>query len=109
MDGSAVIPSFGGETLNPPKSPMQTRGSVRLTLRASPVDRGCSGRPGRPRWRQAMQIIRDSCRSSTGDVEDALGVSRPVTIRLLRAMEEAGLITWVGKSEKDPCLLATSH
>lgn len=79
----------------------QTAGSVRLTLRASPVDRALDDRlPGR--WRQAMQIIRDSGRSSTGEVEDALGVSRPVTIRLLRAMEEAGLITWVGKSEKDP-------
>jgi ATP-dependent DNA helicase RecG len=79
----------------------QTAGSVRLTLRASPVDRALDDRlPAR--WRQAMQIIRDSGRSSTGEVEDALGVSRPVTIRLLRAMEEAGLITWVGKSEKDP-------
>lgn len=79
----------------------QTAGSVRLTLRASPVDRALDDRlPAR--WRQAMQIIRDSGRSSTGEVEDALGVSRPVTIRLLRAMGEAGLITWVGKSEKDP-------
>lgn len=79
----------------------QTAGSVRLTLRASPVDRALDARlPAR--WRQAMQIIRDSGRSSTGDVQDALGVSRPVTIRLLRAMEEAGLIAWIGKSERDP-------
>ncbi|MCC5951685.1 MAG: putative DNA binding domain-containing protein [Acidimicrobiia bacterium] len=79
----------------------QTAGSVRLTLRASPVDRALDDRlPAR--WRQAMQIIRDSGRSSTGEVEDALGVSRPVTIRLLRAMEEAGLLTWVGNSGKDP-------
>jgi ATP-dependent DNA helicase RecG len=79
----------------------QTAGSVQLTLRASPVDRELDA-PLPPRWRQAMTIIRDSGRSSTGDVQDALGVSRPVTIRLLRLMEEAGLITWVGKSERDP-------
>ncbi len=49
-----------------------------------------------------MRIVRDGERVSTGDVEDALGVSRPVTIKLLRAMRDAGLIEWVGKSERDP-------
>ncbi len=79
----------------------QTAGSVRLTLLASPVDRALDARlPAR--WRHAMQIVRDSGRASTGDVQEALDVSRPVTIKLLRAMEEAGLITWVGKSERDP-------
>jgi ATP-dependent DNA helicase RecG len=79
----------------------QTAGSVRLTLLASPVDRALDARlPAR--WRQAMQIIRDSGRASTGDVQEALDVSRPVTIKLLRAMQDAGLITWVGKSERDP-------
>jgi ATP-dependent DNA helicase RecG len=79
----------------------QTAGSVQLTLRASPVDRALDARlPGN--WRQAMQIVRDGERVSTGDVQETLGVSRPVTIRLLRAMQEAGLIDWVGKSERDP-------
>lgn len=49
-----------------------------------------------------MRIVRDGERVSTGDVQDALGISRRVTIRLLRAMEEAGLIEWMGKSERDP-------
>lgn len=79
----------------------QTAGSVHLTLRASPVDRALDDRlPGH--WRQAMRIVRDGERVSTGDIQDALGVSRPVTIRLLRAMAEAGLIEWVGKSDRDP-------
>ena len=79
----------------------QTAGSVRLTLRASPVDRELDARlPAR--WRQAMQVIRDSGRASTGEVQEALDVSRPVTIKLLRAMQDAGLIDWVGKSERDP-------
>jgi predicted transcriptional regulator len=41
--------------------------------------------------------------------EDALGVSRPVTIKLLRAMREAGLIEWVGKSERDPSAYWQPH
>ena len=41
-------------------------------------------------------------RASIGDVQETLGVSRPVTIEFLRAMQEAGLITRVGKSERDP-------
>ncbi len=69
--------------------------------RASPVDRELDARlPAR--WRQAMQVIRDSGRASTGEVQEALDVSRPVTIKLLRAMQDAGLIDWVGKSEHDP-------
>lgn len=79
----------------------QTSGSVRLTLRAAVVDRELDARLP-DRWRQAMQLIRDSGRASTGDVQGALKVSRPVTIRLLRSMEEEGLITWVGKSDRDP-------
>lgn len=79
----------------------QTSGSVRLTLRASPVDRALDARlPAH--WRQAMQIIRESGRASTGEVAAEIDASRPVVIRLLRAMQEAGLITWVGKSAKDP-------
>lgn len=79
----------------------QTAGSVRLTLRAASVDRALDDRlPGN--WRHAMRIVRDGERVSTGDVQDDLGISRPVTIRLLRTMEEAGLIEWVGKSERDP-------
>lgn len=79
----------------------QTAGSVRLTLRAAPVDRALDDRlPGN--WRHAMRIVRDGERVSTGDVQDGLGISRPVTIRLLRAMEDAGLIEWVGRSGRDP-------
>lgn len=93
-------PAFGSTSGLAGPEYHQTAGCVRLALRASPVDRALDDRlPAR--WRQAMQIIRDSGRSSTGEVEDALGGSRPVTIRLLRAMEEAGLIAWEGKSEKD--------
>jgi ATP-dependent DNA helicase RecG len=39
---------------------------------------------------------------STGDIADALGVSQPTAIRYLKAMQDAGLIDWVGKSVRDP-------
>jgi hypothetical protein len=32
----------------------------------------------------------------------AVGRSRPVVVRQLRALEEAGRVRWVGTSRKDP-------
>lgn len=51
---------------------------------------------------QAMQVVRDGHRVSTGDVQSALGVSRPAAIDVLRALEVEGLIEWIGKSPRDP-------
>lgn len=79
----------------------QTAGSVQLILRASPLDRALDARLP-TNWRAAMRIIRDGQRVSTGDVQQGLGISRPITIKLLRAMQDAGLIEWIGNSEKDP-------
>lgn len=79
----------------------QTAGSVQLVLRASKVDRALDARlPGT--WRQAMQVVRDGHRVSTGDVQTALGVSRPAAIDVLRALQTEGLIEWIGKSPRDP-------
>jgi ATP-dependent DNA helicase RecG len=39
---------------------------------------------------------------STGDVAEALDVTRPTAIRYLEAMRDAGLIDWVGKTARDP-------
>jgi len=79
----------------------QTSGSVQLVLTARLVDRALDARlPGR--WRMAMSRIREGGRVSTGDVASALDISRPAAIKLLRAMEGAELIEWVGKSAKDP-------
>lgn len=79
----------------------QTSGSVQLTLRATSLDRELDARlPSQ--WRQAMRIVREGERVSTGQVMDALGASRPKTIEVLRAMQQANLIEWVGKSDRDP-------
>ena len=52
----------------------QTSGSVRVTLSSTPVDRAL----------------------------EATGRSRPVVIRQLKALQEAGVLDWIGHSPKDP-------
>lgn len=79
----------------------QTAGSVELRLIAEPVDRKLEGRlPDRSR--AIVRTIRDGDRLSTGEVAEALGLSRPVVSRELRDLRGAGVVEWVGKSPKDP-------
>ena len=79
----------------------QTSGSVRLTLSADAVDRELESRlPSGAR--ELVRAIRDLPRPSTGDLATALGVSRPVAIRRLRALQKEGIVEWVGTSPKDP-------
>lgn len=79
----------------------QTAGSVRLTLSSTAVDRHLEARLP-PGSRSLLRALRESGRAGTGDLAGALRVSRPVVIRRLRALEEAGLVEWVGKSANDP-------
>lgn len=79
----------------------QTSGSVELQLLAEPVDRRLEERL--PEHARAIaRTLRSAGRMSTGEVKDALGVSRPVTQRELNALKEAGIVEWIGKSKKDP-------
>ena len=79
----------------------QTSGSVRLTLSAEAVDRELERRlPDGSR--ELVRAIRDLPRPSTGDLASATKVSRPVAIRRLRALEQEGIIEWVGTSTRDP-------
>lgn len=79
----------------------QTSGSVELQLLAEPVDRQLEERlPGHARV--ITRTLRAAGRMSTGEVTEALGLSRPVVQRELSALREAGIIEWVGKSPKDP-------
>jgi ATP-dependent DNA helicase RecG len=79
----------------------QTSGSVRLTLSSVPVDRALEARlPAGAR--ELVRFVREAGRASTGDLVEASGRSRPVIIRQLRALEDAGIIAWVGHSKKDP-------
>lgn len=79
----------------------QTSGSVELQLLAEPVDRKLEARlPGHSP--AIARTLRSVGRMSTGEVAEALGVSRPVVQKELNALKEAGIVEWVGKSPKDP-------
>ena len=79
----------------------QTSGGVHLTLLAEPIDRELDARLS-DRARAVMSALRDGGRLSTGEVAEALGVSRPVAQRALGALRDEGVIEWVGKSPRDP-------
>lgn len=79
----------------------QTSGSVELQLLAEPADRRLEERLPE-HARAIMRALRSAGRMSTGEVTEALGVSRPVAQRELNTLREAGVVEWVGKSKKDP-------
>jgi len=79
----------------------ETPASVRLTLLAEPADRRLEARLPRGS-RLIMAALRDAGHLSTGEVAEAVGVSRPTASSHLRALREAGLVVWRGKSPKDP-------
>ena len=78
-----------------------TPASVTLVLSATPLNPEVAERlPSRSS--DVMEHIRSSGGMSTGDIADAIGLSKPATLTRLKALQEAGLIDWVGKSPKDP-------
>jgi ATP-dependent DNA helicase RecG len=79
----------------------ETAQSVHLRLEAVQVDIGLMATmPAEAR--QVMALLKDAGGMSTGDIATTLGRSRPKAIRVLKAMEEANLVDWVGNSPKDP-------
>ncbi len=79
----------------------QTSGSVELQLLAEPVDRKLEERLPE-QARVISRTLRLEGRMSTGDLTNALGVSRPVVQRELGMLRDAGIVEWVGKSQRDP-------
>jgi ATP-dependent DNA helicase RecG len=79
----------------------QTSGSVELKLLAEPFDRQLDARLS-VNARSIVSALRDRERLSTGELVDALGVSRPVVQRELHALRDAGVVEWVGNSARDP-------
>lgn len=79
----------------------QTSGSVELQLLAEPVDRRLEERL--PEHARAItRTLRSAGRMSTGEITEALGVSRPVVQRELNTLKDAEIVEWIGKSKKDP-------
>lgn len=79
----------------------QTQGSVKLTLSTEPVDRELEARLPRD-TRLIIAALRDAGELSTGEVAEAIGVSRITASERLKRLRAAGLIEWTGKSPKDP-------
>lgn len=78
----------------------QTAGSVRLILSSEPIDVELEGRLP-PEARDLLRVLREGP-AGTGTLVEQTGVSRPTLLRRLRALQEVGLIEWVGNSTKDP-------
>ncbi len=81
----------------------QTAGSVRLTLAAiARLDPAVRERL--PRGAEAvLKQLRVAGRPvGTGQLEEALGRSRPWTLRALNALRDEGLVEWKGNSPRDP-------
>ncbi|HET9059383.1 MAG TPA: ATP-binding protein [Acidimicrobiales bacterium] len=79
----------------------QTSGSVRVTLSSAPFDRALEDRLP-PGARNLLRLVREAGRISTGEAVEAIGRSRPLVLKQLRALEDAGLISWSGHSRNDP-------
>lgn len=79
----------------------QTSGSVELQLSVEPVDLQLEERLPK-RSRAIARSLRAAGRMSTGEMAEALAISRPVVQRELNLLKEAGVVQWVGKSPKDP-------
>ncbi len=78
-----------------------TAGSTRVTLTSTAVDHELESRlPAGSR--DLVRIVREAGRASTGELVEASGRSRPLVIRQLRALEEAGIVNWIGNSPNDP-------
>ncbi|NNG20560.1 helix-turn-helix domain-containing protein [Naumannella sp. ID2617S] len=81
----------------------QTSGSVRLVLTSVPrlLDTQMSRLP--PGSQQVLDVLKGAGRAlGTGDIADAIGLSRPATKKRLDALRAEGLIEWQGKSARDP-------
>ena len=79
----------------------ETSSSVQLSLLAVAIDRDLMARL--PRGSQAViALLRREGPLGTGEIADSLGLSRPTVLRRLNALQDAGLVSWVGKASKDP-------
>lgn len=74
---------------------------VQLSLLGDPVERALDAQLT-DRGRGIMAMLRQAERLSTGEIAEALEDSRPVVQRELKALQDAGLIEWVGRSPRDP-------
>lgn len=75
--------------------------NVRLVLTSLVADGRALGQ-FRAEYLQVMDVIRQGKRLSTGEIAEAIGVTRPTAHNRLKHLQELGFVDWVGKSPKDP-------
>lgn len=81
----------------------QTGGSVRLLLTALPRLHAGQAQRLPVGSQQILDVLAAAGRGlGSGDIAEAIALSRPATIRRLQALESEGLISWHGKSKNDP-------
>ena len=81
----------------------QTSGSVRLILEsAQRLDPRLAALLPKGSQEVLSQLRNAGAPMGTGDLAAALGISRPIVLKRLRALEQAALIRWNGKSLSDP-------
>lgn len=79
----------------------QTPVAVRLVLVATALNAELAAKLPE-RSREVMELIRNEGALSTGDIAEAIDMSKPATLRRLNALKDVGLLDWTGKSAKDP-------
>lgn len=79
----------------------QSAASVHLTLSGEPVDRQLDAQLT-PDARAVSVALRDAGRLSTGEIAEVIGRSRPYVLSVLRSLDDAGIVRWIGKSKRDP-------
>lgn len=79
----------------------QTSGSVRVTFLAAPVDRAVEAHLPTGS-RELVRVIREAGRARTGELVAVTAWSRPTVLRMLRALQEAEIVEWIGDSPRDP-------
>lgn len=78
-----------------------TQASVRLVLTSLVADGKVLGQFN-PEYLRIMDVLRHGQRLGTGDIAEALRVTRPTAISRLTTLRDLGFIEWVGKSPRDP-------
>jgi ATP-dependent DNA helicase RecG len=70
-------------------------------LTAEPVDRELEARLPTD-TRAIVAALRDAGQLSTGEIAEAIGISRVTAGARLKRLREAGVVKWTGKSPRDP-------
>ncbi|MBD8605476.1 putative DNA binding domain-containing protein [Aeromicrobium sp. CFBP 8757] len=81
----------------------QGAGSVRLILATVPRLGPTQAMRLPTGSQQILEVLRVAGKGlGTGEISEAISLSRPATTKRLRALQGEGLVTWSGKSARDP-------